>query len=284
MILIGEGLAGLPRPERSYLVCATPRSGSTLLCDGLAATGVAGRPEEYFEARRRTGVPRSPRGYFRDYARADELSLPEERPPGPDYSSLREVGDYRQHLVAALAKGTGPNGVFGAKLMWMHVKDFVILARTLPELERAGLAEILAALFPGVEYVWVRRRDDVRQAVSLWRAIQTQAWRSGVGARDRHPPRYDFGAIQHLLTRMRADNEAWRAWFGEQAVSPLELAYEDIDRDLAGAVRLVIHRLGIDAADGRPPRPRMQRQADELSEEWVDRYRREAHEPIGRAG
>ena len=26
---------------------ATPRSGSTLLCEGLKATGVAGRPEEY---------------------------------------------------------------------------------------------------------------------------------------------------------------------------------------------------------------------------------------------
>ena len=33
----------------SYLVCATERSGSTLLCELLAGTGVAGRPEEFFE-------------------------------------------------------------------------------------------------------------------------------------------------------------------------------------------------------------------------------------------
>jgi LPS sulfotransferase NodH len=277
-------LAGLPRPERSYLVCATPRSGSTLLCHALAATGVAGRPEEYFEARRHTGVPRSPRGYFRDYARADELALPRERPPGPDYSSLQAVRDYREHLAAALARGRGGNGVFGAKLMWMHVKDFVILARTLPELEDAGLAEILAALFPGIDYVWVHRRDDVRQAVSLWRAIQTQAWRADASAEDRHPPQYDFGAIQHLLERMRADNDAWRAWFGDQGVLPLELAYEDVDRDLPGAVRAVLHRLGIEAADAEPPRPLMRRQSDELSEEWVERFRQEAREPIGRAG
>ena len=50
----------------SYLVCATPRSGSTLLCEGLKATGVAGRPEEYFEALRQTGRPRQPRQYFAD--------------------------------------------------------------------------------------------------------------------------------------------------------------------------------------------------------------------------
>ena len=34
---------------KSCLVCATPRSGSTLLCALLAGTGVAGRPQEFFE-------------------------------------------------------------------------------------------------------------------------------------------------------------------------------------------------------------------------------------------
>src|SRR5919109_2288957 len=50
--------------ERSYLVCATPRSGSTLVCQALKETGVAGRPEEYFEALRKTGRPRRPEQYF----------------------------------------------------------------------------------------------------------------------------------------------------------------------------------------------------------------------------
>ena len=47
-------------PERSYLVCATPRSGSTLVCRALSETGVAGRPEEYFEALLHSGRPREP--------------------------------------------------------------------------------------------------------------------------------------------------------------------------------------------------------------------------------
>jgi trehalose 2-sulfotransferase len=45
----------------AYLVCATERSGSTLLCELLAATGVAGRPEEYFEFLSATGRERQPR-------------------------------------------------------------------------------------------------------------------------------------------------------------------------------------------------------------------------------
>ena len=55
--------AAVPRyPDlvTSYLVCATPRSGSTLLCEALAVTGVAGRPYEFFEALPATGVPRRP--------------------------------------------------------------------------------------------------------------------------------------------------------------------------------------------------------------------------------
>lgn len=39
------------RPSRSYLdlVCATPRSGSTLFCKDLLNTGLAGQPQDYFE-------------------------------------------------------------------------------------------------------------------------------------------------------------------------------------------------------------------------------------------
>src|ERR1700733_11310881 len=51
-------------PMLSYLVCATPRSGSTLLCQALTQTGVAGRPEEDFEALARSGRPRRPHEYF----------------------------------------------------------------------------------------------------------------------------------------------------------------------------------------------------------------------------
>src|SRR3954468_23615004 len=52
------------RPDRSYLVCATPRSGSTLVCHALEETEVAGRPEEYFEALRHSGRPRRPEEDF----------------------------------------------------------------------------------------------------------------------------------------------------------------------------------------------------------------------------
>ena len=40
----------------SLIVCATQRSGSTLLCELLKATGVAGIPNEYFQQFKDSGL------------------------------------------------------------------------------------------------------------------------------------------------------------------------------------------------------------------------------------
>ena len=97
-----------------YLVCATERSGSTLLCELLAGTGVAGRPEEYFECLSATGHVRQPREYFDD---AGDDSILERLPP---LAPPRPAPDPVARLHAALERGTTPNGVFGSKLMWAY--------------------------------------------------------------------------------------------------------------------------------------------------------------------
>src|SRR5215218_666735 len=94
-----------PRPRLTYFVCATPRSGSTLLCKSLAATGVAGKPEEYFERLRHSGLPREPREYFNGVENRGVLALlPRTRRGEPAATDLdRELPRY-------LAEGTTPNG------------------------------------------------------------------------------------------------------------------------------------------------------------------------------
>jgi LPS sulfotransferase NodH len=269
-------IVGLPRPERSYLVCATPRSGSTLLCKGLEGTGVAGHPEEYFEAKRETGAPARGSDYLWDAPEVDlhELLGEDPQPPAPAYSSLQDVDDYREHLHRTLDAGTTPNGVFGAKMMWGHREDFLRLARTLPELTQASERELLAALFPNLSYVWVRRYDRPRQAVSLWKAIQTQSWRSGEEGAPRQPV-YDFAAIDHLRQMLDRNDGAWGHWFEQRGAQPFELRYRHIAGDPAGAVEAVLDYLCIDAP-GRPePKPHMERQGDATSEAWIERYVRE---------
>src|ERR1700754_339182 len=158
-------------PTLSYLVCATPRSGSTLLCHLLDQTGVAGHPEEYFEALRHSGRPRRPHEDFDPARHANiiERLAFREMPDGTQATPhpLWQPETYDRYLAWALEQGTTPNGVFGAKLMWGYLGDFAALLRGIAGNAGRTVPELLAATFPNLRYVQITRHDKVRQAVSL---------------------------------------------------------------------------------------------------------------------
>jgi trehalose 2-sulfotransferase len=255
----------------SYLVCATPRSGSTLLCEALKATGRAGRPEEYFEAVPSTGVPREPRDYLAGLGDAEAQRLIEgARTRAPDYSDVRDVRRYEEHLARVREWGTTPNGVFGAKVMWAHLVDLAVLTGY------GSPVEATAELFGEPRCLWVRREDRVRQAVSLWRAMQTQSWRSEAAERE---PRYSFAALRHLAGALAADDAAWERFFATSGLPVLEIGYGGLVRDLEGTLDRALDHVGVPHARGdldcTPP---MRRQSDDLSDAWVAAYEREAVE------
>lgn len=262
-----------PAISRAYLVCATPRSGSTLLCQMLAATGVAGRPEEFFEAIAETGEPRHARAWFGEVAGVELAHVPHEVPRGPDYSTLSDVADYEEHLRRSLATGTTPNGVFGAKVMWGHLDE---AARMAGDRDADALLVRLLGDVP-VRHVWVRRFDTARQAVSLWKAIQTGSWRKGDGPDDRQP-RYDFAAIDHLVRMLRAHDAEWERWFARRGIEPLTFRYRHIAADPLAATTAVLAHVGVEEI-AAPPEPPLEPQADERNERWVERYNDEAGEP-----
>jgi trehalose 2-sulfotransferase len=260
----------------SYLVCATQRSGSTLLCESLKSTGVAGCPEEFFEARVRTGRPRTAAGYFREPGApdiGDVLGDPEKPADVPDYSSLDGIADYAEHLERSFRLGTTPNGVFGAKLMWGHIGDFAQFAGRLPAFRGLTLEELLPTVFPRPRYVWVTRRDKVRQAVSLWKAIQNQAWR-GDAAEAEHKPIYHEVAIDHLVKMLADHDTQWESFFSRAGIEPLVVSYEDdLVHGPEQAVRRVLRYLDLSVPPGWQPPEHMSRQADERSGQWVAQYR-----------
>ena len=261
----------------SYLVCATPRSGSTLLCEGLTATGVAGRPQEYFEAVAATGRPPQPQDYLEGLDDRGVLDLLGGAAPPelPAHSSLAGIGSYADHLQRVRDWGTTPNGVFGAKLMWDHVGELQALVA-----DRAPL-DLLTDLFREPRYVWVRRGDVVRQAVSLWRAMQSQSWRDdsahGTSSGRGVQPRYSFPALRHLVARVVDHDTRWGALLAASGSPVLEMTYEELTGDLPGTLERTLRHLGVRLPADWPPRlPTMRRQADELSEAWAAAFARDA--------
>jgi trehalose 2-sulfotransferase len=262
----------------AYLVCATQRSGSTLLCELLKGTDVAGVPDEYFEALRSTGLPRQPRQYF------DDVELPEVVAGLAPFDPGRpeEPGDFPGWFAYALGRGTTVNGVFGAKMMWNYFDDFRSRFTELPGLGGLTFNEALDVVFPDLHIVFVRRRDKVAQAVSLWKAIQTQTWRTEV----EHDPiprtaSYDYAALRHLLDELHRWDARWEDWFHATGREPIRVIYEDFVGARAATVGRVLDALGVDPPepDGAGP---MRRQADELSRDWVDRFRVEDEERSAR--
>jgi LPS sulfotransferase NodH len=215
--------------SRAYVVCSTQRCGSTYLCQLLASTGVAGNPEEYFEARAETGSPPHPGYFLAGLPRTGAGIRDDVRPTdAPEYSDLRSVDGWEEHLDRTFRLGTTDNGVFGVKLMWNQLPDLEQHATALPEFAAVVGSDLLDRLLEHPSYVWMRRRDKVRQAISLWRALQTRKWRAEHPAEDGEGPIpwYSFHGIEHLRRRLSADDEAWGRFFFHSLIEPLELVYE----------------------------------------------------------
>ena len=226
----------------SYLLCGTPRTGSTFLCSLLSSTGVAGHPESYFRE------PDEPWW-------AERLGVP--------------GADFPRFVAAVSAAGRTGNGVFAARVMWGSIEHVV---GRLPA-AASDLAALERALGP-LRLVHLRRADAVAQAVSWTRAEQTGYWQQ----RDerRAPPRLDLDRIDATVRTIRAHDQAWSDWFDRQGAVPLRVAYEQLVRDPGATVRRILAHLGVDAPPGWQPRSPHEKQADGLNAAWARAYRERA--------
>jgi trehalose 2-sulfotransferase len=266
-------------PTNAYIVCSTQRSGSTYLCALLAATGVAGNPQEYFEAQPHTGAPPHPGFFLEGLPRTGVGVRDDPRPTdAPEYSALMLVDDWEAHVERTFRLGTTPNGVFGTKLMWNQIADIEEHATEVPDLAGLNGRALLDRLFGGPRYVWMRRSDKVRQAISLWRALQTRTWRREHPAGGDDPRlAYSFEAIDHLRRRLTAEDDAWARFFSGEGIDALELSYEDdVEPDPAGAVSKVARHIGAELPPTWTPEARMLRQSDGLNDAWAAAYDRDA--------
>jgi LPS sulfotransferase NodH len=238
--------------ERSYMICALPRTGSYVLCNLLAKTGVAGQPNEYFND-----------------SFQSQWTIEWE---------ARSIDDYMRKVVQL---GTTPNGVFGIKA---HPMQFDFMCRQISEKPRVpflGRPELLDRWFPQLGYVRLRRLDPLRQAISYVRAIQTNGWWDSEYAPGPSGPvrpervRFDFQLIERAIELLRNMDRRWSDYFTAIGVTPVELTYEGLIEEPDAAVHSILAMLGVSQLESGSHRPMpFRRQADERTEDWIDRYKR----------
>jgi trehalose 2-sulfotransferase len=254
----------MPLPTRSYIIACTPRSGSHLLADGLTSTGLAGYPVERF--------PRFAPGSSFTAAQRDALVF--DPPPESSYEPDRDS----QYIARILQEGTSANGVFGVSIHWFQVSDAVRRLKAYLKTPEGGPHDVLSRSFPGLCYIWLKRRDKVAQAVSWYKAIQTGRYVKTRDARDsgqRSLPdiAFDYSAIQTYWTALRSSERGWERFFATNGVQPLVLDYESLCVDYDMSVRNVLTFLGL-SSDGVSVRSsRHEKAADAQSFEWADRFK-----------
>lgn len=254
----------------AYLVLASQRSGSTLLVESLRATGVAGEPGEFFQYLPSTSQSPQPRQWFDGVDDESILRLLDPIDAGkPDLAPPEIWRDYIRTV------GRTPNGIWGGKLMWNQTPLLLERASGLPDRSGDGLLSAMRDVIGSDPVlIHVYRPDVVSQAVSFWRAVQTRHWRGRPDPMRDARAEYHAGAIAHVVSMLRAQEEGWRKWFIEESVEPLEVSYPVLWRNLTQTVATILEALGQDPR--LAPRPVLERQADERSDEWVDRYRADA--------
>lgn len=247
------------RPERSYLIAGTQRTGTTLLCRALADTGVAGLPDEYFLSVDPVAQP--------GWATWED---------GP-FGVLLGATDRAGYLDAVYRLGTTDNGVFGVKLMANNLPWAIDAFRELPEFAGLDRAGVLQRALPEVRIVHVTRRDRVAQAVSWARAAQDGVWAVPL---DEAPcpvgePAYDAELIGNLVRLIGEGEEEWRRVFAELEVEPCPVVYEDLTDEggWRSTLERVLAHLDLDPEGVTLPAPGLTRQRDGLNADWVARFR-----------
>lgn len=226
-------------PLRPYLICSTPRSGSTLLSRALTSSRVAGVATEYLNPSYRE-----------------------------DMQSGWGVGTkVEPYLAAAIERRTTPNGVFALKAHWEQV------AQVGEELGLAPDEPIAERIVPGARYVRVIRRDLDAQTVSYWVALRSGQWRKALGAGSgANLPPYRYPELAECRRHIESSELGWERYLRIHGITAHTIVYEELADRYEETVRGVLTFLGIDDDAAIAP-PDLQVQRDARSAEILERYR-----------
>lgn len=200
----------MPTPRfKSYVICTSPRSGSTMLCKLLAKTKVAGNPGSLFH--------KPSIDAWLDYYHIDAA----------EFANRREV--LEAIFEAAKARGKGETEVFGCRLQRGSFAFFMDQFRFMYPGQPSDVGCIQAAFGP-TQFIFPSRGDKLDQAISYIRAEQTGLWHRRADGRDlerqetRREEGYDPDAIRSQMAEFTEFDVSWRSWFEEQSVVPLEVS------------------------------------------------------------
>ncbi|TXH71784.1 MAG: hypothetical protein E6Q83_00780 [Thiothrix sp.] len=263
---------------KKIVICATQRSGSTMLCKELEATTVLGCPQEVYI--------------------------------NPQVTNLSEAQSFITRIKQICQSS---NEVFAVKVMqsqWLkvnHVHSFEKYNSSSLNLffkkyrAKKSIDSLLSSqvmhfydFYKDATWIFLRRRDYLYQAISREMADQTKVCHvlntddaektAGIGRRSainldessnyNQKAIYKAANIQRRIKEIRNEEIAWLYFFENYKLNPIELFYEDIVDDKL-YLRTIAARVGVKLPKQLSPIP-LVKVRNALNDEWAERFKREA--------
>lgn len=229
-----EAIGPMPaRPEKSFIICTTERSGSTLLSETLARTGVAGVPGEHFLFHKRMTL------------REQNTNLPE-----PENAELWRLPPLK-YVERVLQVGRTPNGVFGTKMMWFYLRSSLEMLSLLSNSKLKTDRDLLEWFFPNLTMIHLVRRDKVKQAISSYIAQRSDVWADYGGKKEDSielqqndaEVGYSFEDIFRIYKYLIRDDGRWAEFFSRQQFIAHKLYYEDLVTSFDTQINDLLHTM-----------------------------------------
>lgn len=244
----------------SYVICTSPRSGSTLLCKLLAATGVAGNPKSHFH-------DPSISEWLGYYGLKSD-------PTASEQEVLAAV------FQAAIATGSSETGIFGLRLQ-RHSFDFFSQKLAVLHAGHGSDVERYRAAFGRTVFIHLTREDKVGQAISYEKAHQTGLWHmapDGTELERLSPPRapeYDGEKLKKHFDLLTGFDRDWNAWFAAENIQPYRIIYETLSENPIETLRQTLEFLGLEPNSADGVELGVAKLADDVNHDWAMRFRAE---------
>jgi LPS sulfotransferase NodH len=217
------------RPTLRYMICSSPRSGSTLLADYLTRTELAGCPLEYLND-----------VYIRHYG---------------ETAGTAHV-DFKSYIADLESRRSSSNLVFGMKAHFSQLSVAFKNANT----------EIVDRFINGFDhFLLIERRDKIAQAVSWYRALSTGIWSSKhaeMSGESEVLPKCDPLTITRTLLRIMEEESNWRKALADRGRTGHTVYYEDLAQAPGRELEEVFRALGIQERPPVWPNPSLSPQGD----------------------
>jgi len=238
--------------NKSYVICGFARTGSQYLCHILSQLHFLGIPQNYFS-----------QDMYVFWCQKYKIKL-------NDFSQY-----FERYLYTIIQNAISREGYFGFK-----ASNYVFFHELWPiisDTARCQKNKLLKDLRQNLQYIYLTRRDTLRQAISITRAQQSNIW---FVSKDNDQPQvtgavqFDYAQICKNKLEIEQRDKEWSAFFKEQNIQPLCITYEDIYPEPLLGVKCILDFLGLPKEfhlnlENIP----IKKQQDALTEEWVKQYR-----------